>query len=73
MNLDTLFKIRQNPNLYQYLKYNSYWYKLLNRDPILIKEMDELMKKEYKLTAMDKINNFSQKIDTINTFLDILK
>ena len=31
------------------------------------------MKKEYKLTAMDKINNFSQKIDTINTFLDILK
>ncbi len=73
MNLDTLFKIRQNPNLYQYLKYNSYWYKLLNRDPILIKEMEELMKKEYKLTAMDKINNFSQKIDTINTFLDILK
>lgn len=73
MKLDTLYKIKQNPNLYQYLKYHSYWYKILNRDPSLIKEMEEEMKKEFKLTPTDRINAFGEKIELFRTFLDILK
>ena len=73
MKLDTLYKIKQNPNLYQYLKYHSYWYKILNRNPRWIKEMEEEMKKEFKLTPADRINSFGQKIEMFRTFLDILK
>lgn len=73
MKLDTLYKIKQNSNLYLYLKYHSYWYKILNRDPLLLNEMEAEMKKEFKLTPTDKINSFSQKIELFRTFLDILQ
>lgn len=73
MKLDTIFRIKQNPNLYQYLKYHSYWYKTLNRNPLSIKEMEQEMKKEFKLTPSDRINSVGQKIEMFRTFLDILK
>lgn len=73
MKTETLYKIKQKPNLYQYLKYHSHWYKMLNRNPLLIKEMEEEMKKELKLTPVDRINSFSQKIEMFRTFLDVLK
>lgn len=73
MQIEALYKIRQNPNLYQYLKYHSYWYKILNRNPLLLKEMEDEMKKEFKLTPVDRINSFGQKIEMFRMFLDVLK
>lgn len=73
MQMEILYRIKQNPNLYQYLKYHSYWYKILNRNPHLLKEMEDEMKIELKLTPVDRINSFGQKIEMFRTFLDILK
>ncbi len=73
MRLDVLFKIRSDPNLYRYLKENSYWYKYLNRDPSSIRIMEEEMKKKYKLTTADKINNLSSKLNLLNSFIEIMK
>ena len=73
MNLSTQFKIKNNPLLQKYIRENSYWYKYLNRNPNLILEMEKEMKEKYKLTASDKINNISEKLDLIRTFMNVMK
>ena len=73
MRLDLVYKIKSNNNLHRYLKENSYWYKLLNRNPSLIKKMEEDMKKAYKLTFEDKLNDLNSKINLIKGFMDIIK
>ncbi len=66
-------KIKNDPNLYQYLRENSYWYKYLNRDPNSIKQMEEEMKKKYQLTTGDKINNIARNIEMVRTFMEVMK
>ena len=73
MNKQLIYKIRENVNLYQYLKYNSYLYKDILRGNITVKDLEKRMKIDLKGTTIDKINNLNNKIETINTFLDILK
>lgn len=73
MRPDILLKIRLNSNLNSYIRYHSYWYKELMRNPNNIKQMEEEMKKEYKLTTEDKISEAGKKIELIRTFLDVLK
>ncbi len=73
MTLDTVHFLRSSPPLYHYLKYHSYWYKELNRNPRLIKDLEREMKKEYKLTMEDKISKINDKISFISSFLEVLK
>ena len=73
MTVETQIKIRNNPYLYRYLRDNSSWYKILNRNPEAIKDMETEMKQVYKLNVTDKIDNISQKIEMLRKFMDILK
>ena len=73
MNLSTQFKIKNNPLLQKYIRENSYWYKYLNRNTNLLTEMEKEMKEKYKLTTSDKINNISEKLDLIRTFMNVMK
>ena len=40
MNLETQFKLKNNSLLQKYIRENSYWYKILNRNPELIVKMN---------------------------------
>ena len=73
MRLDTQFRIKNDPMLFKYIRENSYWYKILNRNPNEIDNMVEHMKEQYKLTTADKINDLSEKLDLIKTFMNVLK
>ncbi len=73
MKLDLQFKIKNDPMLKRYIRENSYWYKILNRNPNMIDNMVDDMKEKYKLTTADKINNISEKLDLIRTFMNVLK
>lgn len=73
MRIDIQFKIKNDPMLQKYIRENSYWYKILNRNPNMIDTMVDQMKEKYKLTTADKINNISEKLDLIKTFMNILK
>lgn len=73
MKLDVQFKIKNNYLLQKYIRENSYWYKYLNRNPSLLSEMEREMKEKYKLTASDKINDISEKLDLLRTFMNVLK
>lgn len=73
MDVGTIIKIRTDPNIYRYLRENSYWYKYLNRNPLSIKKLEEEMKNKYKLTTKDKIEKLSNSINLISSFIDVLK
>lgn len=73
MNLETIVKIKNDAMIQKYIRENSYWYKALNRNPNLMPYLIDNMKKDYKLTTMDKINDLSNKLDLIKAFMSALK
>ncbi len=73
MNLECIVKIKNDVMLQKYIRENSYWYKILNRNPAMIKYAMDEMKKQYKLTTADKINEISNKLDLVRTFMNAFK
>ncbi len=73
MQVETKLKIRENYYLYRYLREDSSWYKYLNRDPLIIKNMEAVAKKYYKLRGVDKLENVIDTINLVETFLEVLK
>lgn len=73
MRLDVQIRLKNDPMLQKYIRENSYWYKNLNRNPESINILVDEMKEKYKLTTADKINNISEKLDLIKTFMNVLK
>lgn len=65
MILPIQFKIKNNPNYVRFLRSNSHWYKYLNRDYGSFKKFEEEVKREYKLTSIDKIE---KAINTLEMF-----
>ena len=73
MQVETRLKIKSNPNLYRYLRENSYWYKYLNRSPIFLRRLEEEMKEKYRLRPRDKIENISNSLNLIKSFLEVMR
>lgn len=73
MNLDVQFKIRSNPKYIQYLHENSYWYKILNRDPSMINAFIDKVKEDYRLRASDKITKALTTIEMVQNIFSTLK
>lgn len=72
MNLNNQIIINKNPLLKRYLRENSYYYKVLNRNPEYINEMYKEMQKKYKLTINDRLEKVKDNLNMINSFMDIL-
>ena len=72
MSIESQFYLNKNPNLKRFLHENPKYYKFLNRNPNFIFELEKIMKEKYKLTLPDKLNKFKDKLDMLNTFIDIL-
>ena len=73
MHLDIQFKLKNNPLYIKYLRENSYWYKILNRNPELINSFIKEVKEKNKLTTTDKINDAMEKIDMLSKFINIIR
>ena len=67
--METRIKILldSNPLYKEYIRNNSYWYKILYRNPELIREFIEEVKDKYKLRFTDKVNNLdiTKKLEVI--------
>ena len=72
MSIECQFYLQKNANFVRFLHENPRFYKFLNRDANFIFEMEKMMKEKYKLTIPDKIEKFKDKLDMLNTFIDIL-
>ena len=73
MNLDVQFKINSDVNYKRYLRENSNWYKILNRNPERFNDFVSEMKEKYRLRPTDKINDITEKIQLIQMFLNALR
>ena len=72
MDLAILNKIYENELFLDYLRYHPKWYVILNDKPSLYNEFEKVVKKEYKITSYDKIENFKKQIDFINGIIKYL-
>lgn len=73
MNLETQFKLKNNPLNIRYLRENSHWYKVLNREPNSFKNFEEEVKIGYKLRPTDRISKALEYIDIFETIISTLK
>lgn len=73
MDLNVQYKIFSNDLLHRYLRENSKWYKLLNRNPLLLDDMIQEMKDKYKLNTSDKIEKFKDRLSIITSLLDVFE
>ena len=73
MILDVQFKIKQNPYYIEYLRENSYWYKILTRNPNAFREFEEKAKERFLLRPTDKISKILDTMEMINAVVSSLK
>ncbi len=73
MTLDVQFKLKSNPLYIKYLHENSYWYKILNRDPNMFNEFVNEVRKNYKLRTSDRINDALNTFEMISSIFGALK
>ncbi len=73
MPIKVQYVLNSNPYLKKYLRENSGFYKELIRNPNFIKELNNLMKQEYKLNLPAKLDKLKDDISMLNTVMDILK
>lgn len=73
MTLDLQYKLKENQNYLRYLRENSQWYKLLNRNPNNFKIFEEEVKTVYKLTKADRISKTLDTIEMVEKVLSTLR
>lgn len=73
MALELQFKIKNNPNYLKYLRENSYWYKLLNRDMNLFPKFEAEVKEQYGLRPADRITKALETFEMVQNLLASLK
>lgn len=73
MNLDIQFKIKNNPRYIQYLRENSIWYKILNRNPLMFGKFEEMVKEEYRMHLSDRITKALSTIEMIQNVFSTFK
>ena len=72
MTLDIQFKLKSNPLYIKYLHENSNWYKILNRDPDMLQDFIDEVKRNYKLRTSDKISQALSTFQMISTIISTL-
>ena len=73
MTIDTKFTIKSNPYYISYLRNNSYWYKILTRDPKQIGEFINSAKEFYQLRKTDKFKKTLEYIELFQTIIETIK
>lgn len=73
MTLDLQFKLKSNPMYLKYLHENSYWYKILNRDPDMFSNFVEKLKTNYKLRPSDRLNKALSTFEMVSAIISSLK
>ena len=73
MTLELQFKLKSNPLYIKYLHENSYWYKILNRNPNMFNEFVNEVKRNYKLRTSDRLNEALNTFEMITSIFGALK
>lgn len=73
MSKELVNYIRTHEYIYNFLRYDSSYYKYLYMDNRNIKYIKKLAKEKYELRYIDKINKIGNKLELISTLIDVFK
>jgi len=73
MELDIIYKIKNNKKHYDFLRTHSYWYKYLNRDSKFYKDFINDYKKYSREVTTNKVNDTINNIDMATNILKVLE
>lgn len=73
MTLDIQFKIKNNQNYVRYLRENSYWYKILNRNPSSFSKFEDEVKEKLGLRPTDRIERALEAFSLIQNMISSVK
>lgn len=73
MTLETQFRLKSNPIYLEYIHSNSYWYKILNRNPERFNDFLEEVKDYYHLRPTDKIKKALDTVEMLSSILSTMK
>ena len=73
MRLDIQYRIKENPMYVQFLRENSFYYKLLTRSPDLFSDFERNARERFKVRTIDKLEKLSSTMDLINSLVSTLK
>lgn len=73
MQLITLYALKSDEKMHKFLRENTEWYKLLNRNASNYKTFVKVMKKKYKLNPTDKISSALDNLDLISSVIETVK
>jgi len=73
MELDLMYKIKNNKKHYDFLRTHSYWYKYLNRDSVYYNDFIKEYKKYNRSVTTNKVNNTINNIDMATNILKVLE
>lgn len=73
MKEETLKYIRTHKELYNLLREDSSLYEEIYKNNDYVYELQKLAKEKYGTRFIDKIDNLSNKLNLISSFLDIFK
>lgn len=66
-------ELKRKPKIFELLKYNSYWFKDLNRDANNVRAFESAMKVKYRMRVTDKVSDAIDNIDIVSNVLSALK
>ncbi len=70
MKVEVLNKLKEDKKFLMFLRQNSDWYKILNRNPEEVDLFIKKMKEKYKLRTIDKVDNIIDGVDLITKILN---
>lgn len=73
MELDIMYKIKQDKKHYDYLRSHTYWYKYLNRDRNNYDKFLNAYKKYNRNVTTNKVNDTINNIDMVTNILKVLE
>jgi len=73
MELDIIYKIKNNKKHYDFLRTHSYWYKYLNRDSNNYKLFLAEYKKYNREVTTNKVNDTINNLDMMTDILKVLE
>lgn len=73
MSEEILKYIRKHDYIYYFLRENSSYYKEIYRNNNFVYKLKPIAKEYYKIRFTDKMERLSNKMEIINSFIDVFK
>lgn len=73
MTINTQFELKKDPMYLDYIRGNSYWYKILTRNPEMLNEFKKELKDYQKKQKINKFTSMLQYIEMLQTVVSSLK